>query len=167
MWLVSRSAILDVLQVDRMPPKRGRKKKVLPSLSDSDSPDNGSIITDKPSENTGNIVVVQADVHKEPDSDVQLVDDVDVNEDSEPEEADPLHNVAVKKSDSPQDEGKKRKQRIVSYIFSEEQEKDIGEWFREHECLYNRRHKLYKDAAHKHMLYAEKAQSLTPKCTCK
>lgn len=51
-------------------------------------------------------------------------------------------------------------------MFSDEQEKDIGEWFKENECLYDRRHKSYKDAQHKRRLYEEKAASLDPPCTC-
>jgi hypothetical protein len=144
-----------------MPLKRSRKKKAVPDHSASDS--GQQVVKDVPNmpEEPQDILVVEADVHREPESDdVQSVED-------ETFEADPIEVEG--EADSPKDSSKdkKRKPRITSYVFTDEQEKDLGEWYREHECLYNRRHKLYKDSKHKQRLYIEKAESLTPKCTCK
>lgn len=134
-----------------------------------------------PAEETGDIgkgsqnieesveIIVEAQVHREQDSsfqDAEHVVEVDsVGSEEADTEVEPESQEEVLEGDSPTD-GKKRKQRIVSYIFTDGQEKELGEWYREQECLYNRRHKLYKDAQHKRRLYEDKAASLTPKCTC-
>ena len=59
----------------------------------------------------------------------------------------------------------KKRPRTPRYLFTDEQEKDIGEWFRENECLYNRRLNAYKDAKKKQRLLEEKAATI-PDCTC-
>ena len=61
----------------------------------------------------------------------------------------------------------KKKSRIIPYNFSDEQENDLVEWFRGHECLYNKKLKDFKNVTLKNRIYEEKVASLTPHCTCK
>lgn len=61
----------------------------------------------------------------------------------------------------------KRKTRSPGYVFTEEQEVLLAEWYCDTECFYNKRLKLYKDTEYKKRLMEEKARSLDPPCTCK
>jgi hypothetical protein len=170
-WSHDRSAILDVLLLFNMPPKRLRKKKLISPVPEDDIPQEGVVQGAKESEKQERSdFVVTVDVHREDsvEQDAEIVtveDETNVTGVSVDSTQEATTAQAFDEGDSPKD-SKKRKPRIVSYIFSDEQEKDICEWFKEEECLYNRRHKLYKDSQHKRRLYEEKASSLDPPCTC-
>lgn len=53
------------------------------------------------------------------------------------------------------------------YIFSDSQEVELAEFYRENELFYNKKLKSYKDSGKKRRLLEEKAASIDPPCTCK
>ena len=48
-----------------------------------------------------------------------------------------------------------------------EQETELGEWYRENPCLYDKKLKSYKDAQAKKALLQEKASRQQPPCSYK
>lgn len=58
----------------------------------------------------------------------------------------------------------KRKRRMPLNL-TEDQEQDVADWYRDHEILYNRRLKEYKDTKAKMHLFEKKAASMEPICT--
>lgn len=154
-----------------MAPKRAKKRKAQTARDDNSINKEVSGNVEEVSGNVGEPIVVVADVHMEDEVASEM--DSDQGDTSRPQsrnsEVKSIAAEAVDVSQTQEESPKvnKKKPRIVSYIFSDEQEKSIGEWFKENECLYNRRHKQYKDSQHKRRLYEEKAASFTPPCTCK
>ena len=61
--------------------------------------------------------------------------------------------------------GRKKKKRVDPYNFSEEQEIDIGEWYRENECMYDRSNSNYRKTSHKRTLIRKKAATFDPPCS--
>lgn len=62
-------------------------------------------------------------------------------------------------------EQSKTRKRILSYSFSDEQEKELAEWFSDNQCLYNRRLKAFKNRDLKNRLMEEKAKEFDPQYT--
>ena len=60
-----------------------------------------------------------------------------------------------------------KKGRTTWYIFSDSQEVELAEFYRENELFYNKKLKSYKDSGKKRRLLEEKAASIDPPCTCK
>ena len=54
---------------------------------------------------------------------------------------------------------------LVPYTFTEHQEIELAEWYRDQECLYNRRIKSYKSTVMKTRLIEEKAKEFDPECS--
>ena len=77
-------------------------------------------------------------------------------------------NVSTSRSfESPKKKQKTppRKGQLIAYAFNERQEEDLAEWLRDHECLYNRKLKAYKNTAMKQRLIADKAKEFDPECS--
>uniref|UniRef100_UPI00358EE98D uncharacterized protein n=1 Tax=Myxine glutinosa TaxID=7769 RepID=UPI00358EE98D len=74
-------------------------------------------------------------------------------------------------SDDPEEGGqttqgpKKKRTRGSTYIFTDRQEVDLAEWYRENECFYNKKLKAFKNTEMKRRLLEEKAARLEPPCT--
>ena len=62
---------------------------------------------------------------------------------------------------------KKIKKGRDSYIFTDAQEVNLSEWYKDPELFYNKKLKTYKDTQQKQRLLEEKAASLRPLCTGK
>jgi hypothetical protein len=152
-----------------MPPKHSRKKVQATKDTGHDS----SVEVDK----TDHQIVVHVDVHQEDDNHSVLESVASSSESGSMGgrscSATPVSSIAQASEasedidntpESPKDS--KKKKRIVSYMFTDEQEKELGEWLRDEECLYDKRHKRYKDAQYKQNLLQTKADSYTPTCTC-
>lgn len=60
----------------------------------------------------------------------------------------------------------KRRKRTQPYSFTEQQEQELAEWYRDQEMLYNRRIKEYKEVVRKKALLTSKGESYDPPCTC-
>ena len=57
--------------------------------------------------------------------------------------------------------------RVPHYHFTDEQEEELCEWYRDNSCLYNRRMSGYRERNRKERLYQEKAASYDPECSGK
>ena len=75
--------------------------------------------------------------------------------------------AAVQPTAQPIQTKRKRQKKTEAYPFSVEQENDIGEWYRDNEILYNKRHQDFKNTEKKNKLFEDKAASLDPPCTRK
>ena len=62
---------------------------------------------------------------------------------------------------------RKRKQKTVPYQFSEQQEQELAELFRDNKVLYNKRHDDWRKKQHKIDLITSKGETYEPVCTCK
>ena len=63
---------------------------------------------------------------------------------------------------------KQPRQRICNFLFSEEQEKELAEFYRDHPIFYNKKVRNFKNSAKKMAILQEKAAQFTdPICTCK
>jgi len=59
------------------------------------------------------------------------------------------------------------KKKVLTYNFSELQQKDLAIWYKENPIFYDKSLTLYKDTDAKEVLYEEKAATLVPKCSRK
>jgi hypothetical protein len=94
---------------------------------------------------------------------VLVQDTVEVVEESQ--EPDNPHDVINTSQSSKKD--RKRQPNIKAYIFSDCQEQDLADWYKDHPVLYNRRDKNYKRTAMKDVLYSDKCKTFDPNCTGK
>ena len=60
----------------------------------------------------------------------------------------------------------KRRKRSENYMFTDEQEADLSEWYQHHPMFYEKGDKDYKNAE-KNSLLEEKGSTMHPPCTCK
>ena len=60
-----------------------------------------------------------------------------------------------------------KRKRAAVYIFSETQEMELAEFYKENELFYNKKLKDYKNSANKKRIMEEQAATLDPPCTCK
>ena len=61
----------------------------------------------------------------------------------------------------------KRRKRCETYLFTDEQEADLSEWYQHHPMFYEKGDKDYKNGEKKKCLLEEKGMTMHPKCTCK
>ena len=61
----------------------------------------------------------------------------------------------------------KRRKRCETYVFTDEQEADLSEWYQLHPLFYDKTHPNYKNAEKKTNLLEERGMSVDPQCTCK
>ena len=61
----------------------------------------------------------------------------------------------------------KRRKRCETYVFSDEQEGELSEWYQLHPLFYDKTHPNYKNAEKKNNLLEERGLSMDPQCTCK
>ena len=61
----------------------------------------------------------------------------------------------------------KRRRRCETYVFSDEQESELSEWYQLHPIFYDKTEQHYKNAAKKNCLLEEKGMCMDPPCTCK
>ena len=61
----------------------------------------------------------------------------------------------------------KRRKRCDTYLFTDEQEADLSEWYQHHPMFYEKGDKDYKNAEKKKCLLEEKGMTMHPKYTCK
>ena len=59
------------------------------------------------------------------------------------------------------------KKKVLTYNFSELQQKDLAVWYNENVIFYDKSLTLYKDTDAKKALYTAKAATLVPKCSSK
>ena len=63
--------------------------------------------------------------------------------------------------------GTKRRKRCETYVFTDEQEADLSEWYQLHPLFYDKTHPNYKNAEKKNNLLEERGMTMDPQCTCK
>ena len=61
----------------------------------------------------------------------------------------------------------KRRKRYENYLFTDDQEADLSEWYQHHPMFYEKGDKDYKNADKKNSLLEEKGSTMHPPCTCK
>ena len=61
----------------------------------------------------------------------------------------------------------KRRKRCDTYLFTDDQEADLSEWYQHQPMFYEKGDKDYKNAEKKKCLLEEKGMTMHPKCTCK
>jgi hypothetical protein len=88
---------------------------------------------------------------------VQETQDIDILPGSQMSKTPPTPTLTANKD--------KRRQNIKSYIFTDQQEVDLADWYRDNPILYNRRDKNYKRTTMKDTLYEEKCKTFQPPCT--
>ncbi|XP_033122083.1 uncharacterized protein LOC117121088, partial [Anneissia japonica] len=149
-----------------MSAKRSRTKNISNKMKERGIPD---------ASDTDTQLVVEVDVHQEDTSYIQ--EDLDVQDEehsmnqdndetaSSPRSPSPPPSAVDTSSERPEDSKKKKRER--AYAFTEQEEAAIGEWYCDNSCLYNKRHRDFKNADKKRRLMEEKANSFDPPCTYK
>ena len=160
---------------DTMPPLR-RKKKAAPAGVAKSPPSKGKTKGKQPVDE-GPTQETSSERDKEPSDDVPPPEENDNSSSGVPlpdvqvapvvEASSPPSSPSPPPPDPDTEFLQPCEDTLSKYLFTEAQESDLAEFYREHEIFYNKKVNAYKDAAKKRRLMEEKAASMTPPCTCK